>query len=404
MNINKELEKYNLTPELYEQLLEDCSKKMGQVIDLDWSEINTKYNLKLNPDTIRKASTPLMGGVMVKEYYEQKFAKASASNKEEYTKKIDDKTREFERMKIQYRDERNAWQKQNATAARVNQKLDYLETQLQNIGRIEFPVKTCKEYSSDSDLLVILSDLHIGQTFSSAWGAYNTDIAKRRLCELLGKIVDIAETHDLENVYVSIQGDLISGAIHKQIAITNRENVIEQVKLASELISSFCYELSTIFNNVFISNVAGNHSRIDRKEEALHNERLDDLIGWIIKQMLSHVDNIIMLDNKIDNGIATMEIRDNLYVAVHGDYDAFTPAGLANLITMLGYRPYAVTYGHKHTSAVDEYNDVKMIRGGSLAGSGDDFTVEKRLRGKPSQMICICTKNGVEAYYPVELH
>ena len=184
----------------------------------------------------------------------------------------------------------------------------------------------------------------------------------------------------------------------------DRENVIEQIKIASELITSFCYELSTYFTNVFISNVAGNHSRIDKKEEALHNERLDDLIGWIVGQMLSHIDNIVMLNNKIDNGIATMEIRDNLYVAVHGDYDAFTPAGLANLITMLGYRPYAVTYGHKHTSAVDEYNDVKMIRGGSLAGSGDDFTIEKRLRGKPSQMVCVCSEKGVEAYYPVELH
>lgn len=404
MNINKELEKYNLTPELYEQLLEDCSKKMGQVIDLDWSEINTKYNLRLNPDTIRKASTPIMGGVMVKEYYEQKFAKASASNKEEYTKKIDDKTREFERMKIQYRDERNAWQKQNTTAARVNQKLDYLETQLQDIGRMEFPVTESKEYSGDSDLLVILSDLHIGQTFNSAWGEYNTDIAKRRLGELLDKIKDIAERHDSENVYVSIQGDLISGAIHKGIAITNRENVIEQIKIAAELIASFCYDLSNIFNRVFISNVSGNHSRIDRKEDALHNERLDDLIGWIIMHMLSHINNIFVLDNKIDIGIANMDIRGYIYTAVHGDYDAYSATGLANLITMLGYRPYAVLYGHKHTCAVDEYNEVKMIRGGSLAGTGDDFTVEKRLRSKPSQMICVCTENGIDAYYPLELH
>lgn len=404
MDIKKELEKYNLTPELYEQMLEDCSKKVGQIVDLDWSEINEKYKLKLNPDTIRKACTPLMGGVMVKEYYEQKYATASAANKEDYANKINEKTRELERMKIQYRDERNAWQKQNATAARVNQKLDYMEEQLRTIGCVEFPVVVHQDYSTDTDLLVILSDLHIGQTFSSAWGEYNTEIAKRRLSELLDKIVDIAERHESENIYISIQGDLLSGAIHKQIAITNRENVIEQVKLASELIASFCYKLSTIFNNVFISNVAGNHSRIDRKEEALHNERLDDLIGWIVGQMLSHIDNIIMLNNNIDNGIASMEIRDNLYVAVHGDYDAFTPTGLANLITMLGYRPHSVLYGHKHTCAVDEYNDVKMIRGGSLAGSGDDFTIEKRLRGKPSQMVCVCSEKGVEAYYPVELH
>lgn len=404
MDIKKELEKYNLTPELYEQMLEDCSKKVGQIVDLDWSEINEKYKLKLNPDTIRKACTPLMGGVMVKEYYEQKYATASAANKEDYANKINEKTRELERMKIQYRDERNAWQKQNATAARVNQKLDYMEEQLRTIGCVEFPVVVHQDYSTDTDLLVILSDLHIGQTFSSAWGEYNTEIAKRRLSELLDKIVDIAERHESENIYISIQGDLLSGAIHKQIAITNRENVIEQVKLASELIASFCYKLSTIFNNVFISNVAGNHSRIDRKEEALHNERLDDLIGWIVGHMLAHIDNVVILNNNMDIGVANIKIRDLNYLAVHGDYDAFAPTGLANLITMIGYRPYAVLYGHRHTCALEDYNEIKMIRGGSLAGSGDDFTIEKRLRGKPSQMVCVCSEKGVEAYYPVELH
>jgi len=56
-----------------------------------------------------------------------------------------------------------------------------------------------------------------------------------------------------------------------------------------------------------------------------------------------------------------------------------------------------------HTCAVDEYNGVKMIRGGSLAGSGDSYTIEKRLSGKPSQMVCVCDKYGVEAYYPIEL-
>ena len=29
--------------------------------------------------------------------------------------------------------------------------------------------------------------------------------------------------------------------------------------------------------------------------------------------------------------------------------------------------------------------------------------VEKRLTGKPSQMVCICTNKGIKAYYPIEL-
>lgn len=69
----------------------------------------------------------------------------------------------------------------------------------------------------------------------------------------------------------------------------------------------------------------------------------------------------------------------------------------------IGYIPYAVLYGHLHTCALDEVNGVKMIRGGSLAGCGDQHTVEKRLTGKPSQMVCICTDKGVQAFYPIEL-
>ena len=98
-----------------------------------------------------------------------------------------------------------------------------------------------------------------------------------------------------------------------------------------------------------------------------------------------------------------MNIRDKIYVNVHGDYDRYTNSGVSNLCMHLGFIPYAITYGHLHTCAVDETNGVKMIRGGSLAGSGDDYTIEKRLSGKPSQMVCVCNKNGVVCYYPIEL-
>ena len=196
---------------------------------------------------------------------------------------------------------------------------------------------------------------------------------------------------------------MLSGNIHKTIQVTNRENVIDQIKIASELISSFCYELTKHFSVVFMSSVSGNHSRMDRKEEALHDERLDDIIAWGVELSLKHIDNFHVLNRKIDNGITDMNIRGKSYIAVHGDMDMFNKTGVSNLCMHLGFIPYAITYGHLHTCAVDETNGVKMIRGGSLAGSGDDYTIEKRLSGKPSQMVCVCNKKGVSCYYPIEL-
>ena len=337
--------------------------------------------------------------------YARDFKDAGIFNSdEEYLKELQIQKRELERKKIQFRDERNAWQKQNYTDARVEEKLNKLELELTSLGRINFDKHNNVSIDSDNDMLIILSDLHIGQTFDSIFGKYNTDVAKDRLNQLLKEIISIRKLHNSKKCYVSLQGDLISGNIHKSIQVSNRENVIEQIKIATELISSFCYELSLHFETVFMSNVSGNHTRMDRKDDAIHDERLDDIISWAVELSLKHIDNFHVLHRNIDTGIADISIRGKSYIAVHGDYDGFNKSGVQNLCLALGFVPYAITYGHLHVCSVDETNGVKMIRGGSLAGCGDSYTIEKRLTGKPSQMICICTNKGVKAYYPVELN
>lgn len=339
----------------------------------------------------------------------QAFDKMLAANQSKFAdsdaqlKEIEVQKRELERKKIQFRDERNAWQKQNFTDARVEEKLDKLESELTSLGRTNFDEHNNVSINSDNDMLIILSDLHIGQTFDSFFGKYNTDIAKDRLNQLLNEVISIRELHNSKNCYVSLQGDLISGNIHKSIQVSNRENVIEQIKIATELISSFCYELSLHFETVFMSNVSGNHTRMDRKDDAIHDERLDDIISWAVELSLKHIDNFHVLHRNIDTGISDILIRGKSYIAVHGDYDGFNKSGVQNLCLALGFVPYAITYGHLHVCSVDETNGVKMIRGGSLAGCGDSYTIEKRLTGKPSQIVCICTDKGVKAYYPIEL-
>ena len=318
-------------------------------------------------------------------------------------KEIEIQKRELERKKIQFRDERNAWQKQNYIDARVEQKLDLLEAELLSQGKVNFDIHDNVNISSDNDILIILSDFHIGQCFKSIWGEYNSDIARKRLNQLLNEVIGIQKLHNSERCYISLQGDMLSGNIHKTIQVTNRENVIDQIKITSELISSFCYELTKYFSNVFMSSVSGNHSRIDRKDEAIHDERLDDVITWGVELSLKHIDNFHVLHRKLDNGISDLDIRGKTYIAIHGDFDGYNKNGVSNLCMYLGFIPYAITYGHLHSCAVDETNGVKMIRGGSLAGSGDDYTIEKRLSGKPSQMVCVCNDKGVVCYYPIEL-
>ena len=326
------------------------------------------------------------------------------SNIENELERIREEERRLEIEKIKFRDERNAWAQQNRVQARAEAKLDNIEDALSDFGRIYFPVKVTNNKLGEKTLLVMLSDLHIGATFDNYWGSYNSDIARARLGQLLEEIKVIAKRHDCGYCYVICLGDEISGGIHFNIRVTDRENVVQQIKMASQFISSFCYELTKIFTDVTMISVAGNHSRLGKKEESLVDERADDLVAWIVSQSLSHVPNFQYLEEaNIDNTVAMFSINDRWYFACHGDYDEFSKSGLQNLITMVHAIPVACLFGHKHFCALSEVNGIKMVQGGTLAGTGDDFTIQKRLGGKPSQMVCVCSEAGIESYYPIEL-
>lgn len=320
-------------------------------------------------------------------------------------REIKEQKRQLEQAKIQFRDERMAYNTQNRNSARLEQKLEYLEKSLKEIGNERFFPVNIPYVNSNNDMLIVLSDLHIGQCFSSAFGSFNSDIAKDRLQQYLDKISEIRNRHNSQNAYVVLAGDLISNSIHKSLAITNRENVIDQIKLAIDYITAFCYNLSTQFENVYLTDCAGNHSRIDRKEDALHDERLDTLISWTASKLLENVINFKIIEgSRIDTGIAEFDIRGKTYVAVHGDYDDFSKRSMAQLSMMLGHIPYACIMGHRHFPALTDESGVRIIQSGSLSGCGDGYTIEKRLSGKPSQTVCICNTDGVECVYPIVLN
>lgn len=363
-------------------------------------------------DDIAAEMNRLTGHTYAESTYRKKYTAFSAmfnGNKDTLVgpdagDKLDSKLREIEQAKIQFQDERRSWQKQNYVAARVEQKLDYLEEVLQDLGERAFHVGPCPDIQSNNDVLCVLSDLHIGETFARpGLGEYNSDIAKGRLSEYLGEVLEVAKLHKSQDLYVALVGDLISGNIHKSIQVSNRENVIDQVKLASEYITAFIAAAAEHFPHVYVVGVAGNHSRIDRKEDAMHDERLDNLILWIVKNMLSHVDNVYVQDSNIDSGITFVDIRGKGYVVVHGDYDSMTDAGIGRLCSMLGHVPDNIVLGHNHTAELKYHNGTCIIRGGSLPGSGDQYTVEHRLCGRATQMCCVVNANGVVCAYPVQL-
>lgn len=305
---------------------------------------------------------------------------------------------EFEKEKNKFLDYRNAYKKEIRDDSR---KEILLEILLDKINCIK-PYDSVKiNYkSSNNDLLVGLNDIHFGIDIDNYWNKYNSEIAKKRLEKYIDNIINIQKVHNSENCYVCANGDLISGNIHYTIQIANRENIVEQIIGVSELIAWFLSELGKYFNNVYLSVVSGNHSRLSMKENSQKNERLDDLIPWYIKARLQNIKNIFVLDNCIDSTLNIVNIRGLNYLNVHGDYDNFT--NIQRLIEMLDEDIYCIHFGHLHHNMTDYIQKYKIIMSGSLQGV-DDYCIQKRIYSHAQQLVCVCNDKGIICSYDVDL-
>ena len=383
--------------------------KIGQLVDSgeleSWESVNQTVNKEILGDdetSYRTESAWRKRYQAAKKFYDNCFSKMES---EEYQKKLDVMNRQLQRNTIKFRDNRNAWSKQNYADSRVDETMELYEEMLPNIGKENFEIHEIPTVNGDTSLLVCVSDLHIGQTFKSYWGEYNSEIAKLEMQKYLNEVIKIGKLHNSNSIHIASIGDQVNGNIHSTIQITNKENVVDQVKIAVEIISTFAYELTKYFENVYFYDVSGNHSRLNpNKDSVLRDERLDNLISWTVCGLLKHIDNFHdMTHRKIDPTIAEANICGKNYLMIHGDMDSINKSGVGNLVTALGFCPEYIICGHNHTPAMNEFNGIRVYQSGSPVGSGDDYTVSKRLAGNPSQTVLVCNSSGVVCDYNVAL-
>lgn len=402
MNVENELKIVGLTPEQYEEFLQDCADKINGVNDMDWSEIIEKYHLPYDRRRVSESmSRNILGGNFVREFYKNKVV---GKTSDEVVKELIAKEQEIYKAKRKLQDQRTELNKLLRDEARHEENLRLFEERLEKIGKERYPFylspSSFNMGNKQTDTMIIcLSDLHIGLETKE----YNSDIAKERLTNYFEEIRNIAQMHKANKCIVVGLGDLVSGSIHLTIQISNRENVVEQVMIACELIADFVYKLGEVFHKVEFYNVAGNHSRIEKNsEDALLGERLDNLIPWFLKHTLCHQSDKFYIGENTHDTYAEFPVGNKNYVAVHGDYDGLNDSSIQKLCAYIGYFPYAVLMGHMHHPAMNEVSGIKVIQSGCLF-DGDIYTEQKRLKGLPSQTVMIADDEKIKAIYPIEL-
>lgn len=376
-------------------------KLVDRTIDDDYEELSERLFGEGNCFNSSEVRKRMYGMKAIIEAIERDGEAAIQS--EDKLSMLDSKRIELQIERQKFFDQRNAFNKLLRERSRQEELNEILAEAIQSGSLPRLNYSRVEVEPSDNDLLVSLNDIHYGANVQNYWNTYNSDICREMMCRYLDRIISIGETHSSENCIVWANGDEISGNIHQSIAVTNKENVIEQIKGVSELIAEFLAELSRHFRNVTFVSVAGNHSRIEQnKDKALVSERLDDLVEWYLGARLQNFENItIGGGEKIDNTMYLVDIRGKTYCGVHGDFDGST-SKVQSLQTMAGRPLYAVLTGHLHHNKMDEVQGVKTVMAGSFLGM-DDYCVQKRIYGKAEQMVCVCDNSGIRCSYDIPL-
>lgn len=257
--------------------------------------------------------------------------------------------------------------------------------------------------SGDREGLLLLSDIHIGVVCENYWNKYNTEIAKKRLSYLKQRTIDICLKNDVKKLNICLLGDVISGLIHTNLRLENRENVVEQSILVVEMISEMLASLCTLFE-VDLYYVVGNHERISaNKNESLDKENFGYFILEMIKYRCSALKGLTIHSNKFDDEIITFDIFDKKIVATHGNNFGRLNTYVNKLTSMIGYIPDYVCVGHLHQSTEITHNNTELIINGSFSGT-DSYAKNYGLIGKPSQKLMIFSEEyGRECTYNIEL-
>ena len=366
--------------------------------DMDYSELSELvYGQPYSSDVARRM---MYGSKRTLDLLdEERSAYASSSG---YADEIDAKLIELRKERQKLYDMRAAFNKVVRERARQEELNEILEASVRSGNLPVLSYEPHVSAASDNDLLCSLNDIHYGIDIKNAWNTYNPEVCRQMMCRYLDKIIEIASRHGSENCYVFENGDSISGKIHPTIQLANRENVIEQIKGVSELISEFLAELSRHFRTVTFVSVAGNHSRLDTKDNSPLGERLDDLVEWYLSARLQNFDNIVIGGaEKIDSTMYLLDIRGKTYCGIHGDFDG-SVSSISSLQTMAGRPVYCVLSGHLHHNKVDTVQGVKTVMAGSFMGM-DDLCIQRRIYGKQEQVVCVCDNSGIGCYYDVQL-
>ena len=383
----------------FDKVIEACVGKLNKeepFSSMGWGEIADYLGLDCHPDNLRK------GAYYIKKYND--YLNNNENNPISYEEKLLKKEIEIKKMTNKMSDMRNLVNKMIKEQSRFEDMLDCAREIAKDFDLSKPllsnpPVIT----SGNKEGLLLISDLHIGLVCENHWNKFNTEIAKERLSFLKQRVIDICLHNNVKKINVCCCGDLISGIIHNNLRLENRENVVQQSIIVVEMISELLASLSTLFEVDFYY-VVGNHERISaNKNDSLDKENFGYFILEMIKCRCANLKGLTIHDNTIDDEIITFNIFEDKIVTTHGNNFGNLNTYIPKLTSMLGYVPDYVCVGHLHQHVEKTYGKTELIVNPSFSGV-DSYAKNYGLVGKVGQKLMIFSKEyGKECTYNIDV-
>ena len=373
----------------YEQNLQTLMDKVEGRLDVGWSDIRDQIGADIHTDSLRKAfATTEYGGYAVAKYLMNKTASELT---DDMIARLQDKKNEEYKERVRLQDARREYNKELRAEARYENLVDVMRKQIQNLPKLTLHHFEHKRQTGVKAALLV-SDLHYGATSDNVLNIYNVDVCKERMQTLLNKTIEYCTIHRVDELFVNLGGDLVSGIIHISGRVEQEEDVISQTMQVAELLSNFILELSNKIPNIHIIGVQGNHSRVSAdKKQDFNPENFERIVFEYISNRL----NIPVMRNGLEDWIA-YDIGDRKVFLEHGDKSNMSNAR-EHAINMLGYAPNDIFVGHMHHMEVIDDCGTDIVMNGSVMGV-DAYAMKRRLNAKPYQVLRIYEGNDVCTY------
>lgn len=406
-DFEKELAKYGLTLETYEQVLQEISNKMSGISDMDWKEIVDKYNIKCHYDSVRKASQTIFGNYFVREYLKSKDIKEEASALDEAREVLGEQYI----VKQQIRNDRlklNKLKRDLVPCISVAEELkQYMKD---NNFKIEIPEYMYSPVVKKSDYTMIchISDWHIGYMINNCNGNYfNCKIANERIDKYISECKKYIELYGIHQVLVISTGDMIENSYMRETQEHSCEFLQSmQIYKATKLIYRLLVALAQDCNVVY-GGIAGNHDRMSGdKKKNYEGDNANVLITEHIKDLIdvSGCNRISVLDTNYNDSEINITICGLSCKFIHGDRYKNDKSSLAKIISSDNQFYDLIFSGHLHNFSVQAENHGRYIISTGCLSGWNDYSKDMLCSSKASQTIAILSNNEVEIIKDVQLN